>query len=283
MDNQALMMGGLILLGGGIAYYYLLQQENGNGNGPIPCSSYKNQTDCVNADCYWWSNNTCNASEEPVNPDKCTLTGTAMSMRFGELDDLLPGVTIKATNDATNESYYGYSNNEGTWIISNIELGVYTIEASKPSYQTKVSKFVQIVYTGVVPVGVYYSALKYMPVYTFTWSGNSAHMVVFNIPEKWRQSGKFRLTGSVKVDECWIDIIRELRAYAIAESEETTEIWNTGWDPWGSTKSPDEFFYSDSTDPLVAVAITGCCGGVIACNVPALRSINLKCECVVPG
>ena len=32
---------------------------------PIPCSSYTNQTDCLNAGCYWWSDGTCNSSPEP--------------------------------------------------------------------------------------------------------------------------------------------------------------------------------------------------------------------------
>ena len=37
----------------------------------ITCSDYTNQIDCVNAQCYWWSDGTCHSTQENGNGVKC--------------------------------------------------------------------------------------------------------------------------------------------------------------------------------------------------------------------
>ena len=66
---------------------------------------------------------------------------------------LIPGATITAVNDATGASLVGKANGEGTFLISNVPLGTYTVTISADGFGSSAVKHVQVVAGNATPIG----------------------------------------------------------------------------------------------------------------------------------
>lgn len=68
--------------------------------------------------------------------DRATITGTLTDTTSA----LLPGVTVRVTNQATNEVQETTTNGLGTYRISDLPVGTYTVSFSKAGFQTQEEK-----------------------------------------------------------------------------------------------------------------------------------------------
>lgn len=66
---------------------------------------------------------------------------------------LIPGATITAVNDATGASLVGKANGEGTFLISNVPLGTYTVTIAADGFGSSSVKHVQVVAGNATPIG----------------------------------------------------------------------------------------------------------------------------------
>ena len=66
---------------------------------------------------------------------------------------LIPGATITAVNDATGASLMGKANGEGTFLISDVPLGTYTVTISADGFGSSAVKHVQVVAGNATPIG----------------------------------------------------------------------------------------------------------------------------------